>query len=161
MANTLCWLIAYEKAVRFALYMMEGLRTELKLDVEDISSFSELCSSGPDSKLCNQIINRLNVLISETIPIFEEQAQQIYEVLTFDAVFLGSIPEELERELLRLSPIEELNSILKSLLEEVEELLSSISQKPLLKTIFTPIFIYRDLIKQSIEFNRHLECLSV
>lgn len=161
MANAICSLLAYEKAVRFALYMMEGLRSELKADIEDISSFSEICSSESDSELCKRAIERLKALTLEKIPLLEEQTQQIYEVLTFDAVFLSSIPEELERELIRLSPIEELNSILHSLLEEIEDLLFTIEEKPLLKTIFTPIFIYRDLIKQSMEFNRHLGCLSV
>ncbi|MCS7083462.1 MAG: hypothetical protein NZL90_00570 [Aquificaceae bacterium] len=161
MANAICSLLAYEKAVKFALYMMEGLCLELKCDIEDISSFSEICSEKLDSELCKRALEHLRALVFEKIPYLEEQVQQIYEVLTFDAIFLSSMPEELERELLRLSPIEELNSILSNLLEEIESLLFKIEGKPVLKTIFTPIFIYRDLIKQSMEFNRHLGCLSV
>lgn len=153
-------LLVQDRLIRLNMQMLEGILREIKADVEELNLLAEACLSEDEYRKYRDIILRVEAdLLTKTSEIVDH-IYDIYEVFNFDITFLSTLPEELGREIERLDAVNSINSKLELLTAIFDEILLIAEENPKMLAIFTPFRVYREVIKQGIEFNKRLNELS-
>ncbi|MEN3028631.1 MAG: hypothetical protein ABDH29_05350 [Aquificaceae bacterium] len=153
-------LLVQDRLIRFNLQMLETLLKEIRADVEEVNLLAEACLSEVELKKYREIILKVEAELLVKISEVVDHIYDLYEVFNFDITFLATIPEELGREIERLSAVSSINSRLELIYTILEEIVLIGEENNKLSTILTPFRVYKELIKHSLEFNRRLDELS-
>jgi len=136
--------------------MLEGISREIKSDIEEGKILLEAFFNEEDKKKYESILLQLEENLLLKISEILDHIYDIYEVFNFDLTFLSSIPEELERELIRLDAIHSINTKLELIVTALDEILLLAEEKPCLKSLLTPFRVYKEVIKRTVMFNKAL-----
>ncbi|MCS6997906.1 MAG: hypothetical protein NZL86_00735 [Aquificaceae bacterium] len=153
-------LLVQDRLIRLNLQMLEALLKEIRADVEEVNLLAEACLPEEELKKYREVILKVETELLVKISEVVDHIYDLYEVFNFDITFLATIPEELGREIERLSVVSSINSRLELIHTILEEIVLIGEENNKLFTILTPFRVYRELIKRSLEFNKGLEELS-
>ncbi|MCS7195882.1 MAG: hypothetical protein N2648_00550 [Aquificaceae bacterium] len=153
-------LLVQDRLIRLNLQMLEALLKEIRADVEEVNLLAEACLSEEELKKYREVVLKVEAELLVKISEVVDHIYDLYEVFNFDITFLATIPEELGREIERLSVVSSINSRLELIHTILEEIVLIGEENNKLFTILTPFRVYRELIKRSLEFNKGLEELS-
>lgn len=157
----LTMLLVQDRLIRLNIQMLEGILREIRADLEEINLFAEACLSEEEYVRYRDVILRVEAgLLARTCEVLD-YIYDIYEVFNFDIAFLSTLPEELSREIERLDAVNSINSRLELIITALEEILLVAEESPRMSALLTPFRVYREVIKQGIEFNRRLGELSL
>ncbi len=154
-------LLVQDRLIRLNIQMLEGLLREIRADVEELNLLAEACLSQEEYKRYKDIVLKVEADLLAKISEVIDHIHDIYEVFNFDITFLSTLPEELGREIERLDAVNSINSKLELIMAVLEEILIIAEESPKMWAILTPFRVYKEVIKQSLEFNKKLNELSL
>ncbi len=160
-STVLTLLLVQDRLIRLNMQMLEGILKEIKADVEELSLLAEACLSEEEYQRYKKVVLKVEADLLSKISEVVDHIYDIYEVFNFDITFLSTLPEELGREIERLDAINSINSKLEFIIAMFEEILLLAEESPKMFAILTPFRVYREVIKQSLEFNRRLNGISL
>jgi len=151
-------LLVYDRIIRFTIALLTGIREELKADIEETRIIAEAVLPKEEGKKIEEFLLKIEELFLLKTDEVLDHIYDEYEVFNFDITFLSSIPEEIERELDRLSLIDTINTQLNLLIDILDEafcILPSDNEK--IKVVTTPFRVYKELLLHAIDFNKKFE----
>jgi len=152
--NTLERLLIYDRLLRFSLDLLTGIREELKADIEETRLIAESVLEEKEKKVVEDFILKIEELFLLKTDEVLDHIYDEYEVFNFDITFLSAIPEEIERELERLSLIDTINAKLRLLMDVLDEAFCLIPENnERIRVVLTPFRVYRELLEHAIDFN--------
>ncbi len=160
-AGVLSALMVQDRLIRLNIQMLEGVLKEIKADVEELSILAEACLSEEEYKIYKEVVLKVEANLLAKISEVIDHIYDIYEVFNFDITFLSTLPEELGREIERLNALNSINSKLELIVAILEEILLIAEESPRMSAILTPFRVYEEVLKQSLEFNKRLNELSL
>lgn len=135
-------ILVEDRLIRLNIQILEGMLREIKADVEELTLLAEDLLSEDELKLYRNTVLKIEADLLAKISESLDHIYDIYEVFNFDVTF-NSINSKLE--------------LIGALLDEV---LLVAEQSHRLFTLLAPFRVYREAIKQNIEFNRKLKELT-
>lgn len=153
-------LMVQDRLIRLNIQMLEGLLREIKADVEEFNILAEGCLNEKELSSYRESIIKMEAELLSALSGAIDHLYDLYEVFNFDITFLATLPEELPREIERLDIAGTVNTILESIHTILTEVLASVEEDSRLSAIMIPFRVYREVIRQGIEFNRRLYDLS-
>ena len=156
--KTLEKLLVYDRLLRFTLDLLTGIREEIKPDIEETKIIADSVLEKEERKVVEDFLLKIEELFLLKVEEVLDHIYDEYEVFNFDITFLSSVPEEIERELNRLSLIDTINTkleLLKDILDEAFCLIPEENER--IKVVLTPFRVYRELIIHAIDFNKKFE----
>ena len=156
--KTLEKLLVYDRLLRFTLDLLTGIREEIKPDIEETKIIADSVLEREERKVVEDFLLKIEELFLLKVEEVLDHIYDEYEVFNFDITFLSSVPEEIERELNRLSLIDTINTkleLLKDILDEAFCLIPEENER--IKVVLTPFRVYRELIIHAIDFNKKFE----
>ncbi len=160
-AGVLSALMVQDRLIRLNIQMLEGVLKEIKADVEELSILAEACLSEEEYKIYKEVVLKVEANLLAKISEVIDHIYDIYEVFNFDITFLSTLPKELGREIERLNALNSINSKLELIVAILEEILLIAEESPRMSAILTPFRVYEEVLKQSLEFNKRLNELSL
>ncbi len=154
-------LMVQDRLIRLNIRMLEGILREIKADVEELSILAEACLSEEEYIRYRDIVLKVEADLLAKISEVIDHIYDIYEVFNFDITFLSTLPEELGREIERLDAVNSINSKLELIIAIFEEILLIAEESPKMFAILTPFRVYKEVIRQSLEFNKKLNELNL
>ncbi|NPB08552.1 MAG: hypothetical protein GXN96_06450 [Aquificae bacterium] len=151
-------LLVYDRLIRFTIDLLTGIREELKADVEETRLIAEAVLSGEERKKVEEFLLKVEELFLLKTDEVLDHIYDEYEVFNFDITFLSSIPEEIERELERLSLIDTINTQLNLLIDVMDEIFCLLpAEDERIRVVITPFRVYKELLLHAIDFNKKFE----
>lgn len=149
-------LLLQDRLIRYNLQMLEMLSKEIRTDIEELGLLAEACLSKEEmdsyEDLIKMVESKLLLSLKEAI----EYLYDLYEVFNFEITLLANLPEELWREIERLSIPGSINSKIEKILNILNEILELEKKSHKFFAILTPFRAYKEMITQAIDFNLKL-----
>ncbi len=158
--KTLEKLLIYDRLLRFSIDLLTGIKEELKADIEETRVISESVLEDKERKSVEDFLLKIEELFLLKTDEVLDHIYDEYEVFNFDITFLSAIPEEIERELERLSLVETINTQLQLLVDILDEAFCLLpTENTKIKIVLTPFRVYKELLLHAIDFNKKFENL--
>ncbi len=155
--GTLEKILIYDRILRFTIDLLMGIKTEIKADIEEARLIGETLLEEEEISKLKTFLERVEEDFVKKLDEVLDDIYSDYELFNFDITFLSSIPEEVEREILRLNLVDTLNRKLYDLKESLESACCFLDENPRMKVILTSFKVYNELLSHAIEFNKKFE----